>query len=88
MKNFLKALTLADGNEQSFQDGYDMWSWFVARKGILPERDESKSTNTDSPVVQRRRLLAYTQETMVQLHPGPLGFDMPRYANRQSGSVF
>ena len=30
------------------------------------------------PVVQRQRRLAHNQETMVQLHPGPL---RPRYAN-------
>ena len=82
-------LRLADGKEQIFQDGYEMWAWFTARKGIRPDRGESEPTNADSPVVQRRRRLAYTQETMVRVHPGLLSFvkRSPRYANRHSGSA-
>ncbi len=39
---------------------------------------ESHRFRIDGPVVQRQRLLAYTQATMVQLHPGLL---TPWYAN-------
>ena len=39
----------------------------VGNPGAIP----GDSTH-DGPVVQRPRHLAYTQETMVQLHPGPL----------------
>ena len=41
---------------------------------------ESHGFRSTDPVVQRRRLLAYTQTTMVRVHPGSL-IQTPRYAN-------
>ena len=53
--------------------------WSDQRFASVPGAILGESTLLDGPVVQRQRLLAYTQATMVQLHPGLLS---PRYANR------
>ena len=82
-------LRLANGKEESFRDGYDMWAWFAAQKGLRADDGKDEAARADSPVVQRRRRLPHTQETMVRVHPGLLSFVQrsPRCANRQSGSA-
>ena len=46
--------------------------------GAIP----GESTSMNSPVVQRQRLLAYTQATMVQVRPGLLDAQVRQLAER------
>ena len=86
-KNAL-TLQLADGKEQSCRDGYEMWVWFMSRRGIRVDSGREESANTDNrPVPWRRR--PQTENMTVRVHSGlqSLMQRPPRYANRQSGSA-
>ena len=86
-KNSL-TLRLADGKEQTCRDGYEMWVWFMSRRGIHVDSGTEESGNTDNrPVLRRRR--PQKQNTKVRVHSGlqSLMQRPPRYANRQSGSA-
>ena len=82
-KNAL-TLRLADGKEQTCRDGYEMWVWFMSRRGIRVDSGREESAN--NPVPRRR---PQTQNTTVRVHNGLRGLMQhpPRYANRQSGSA-
>ncbi len=84
-KNAL-TLRLADGKEQSCRDGYEMWVWFMSRRGIRVDSGGEESANTGNRPVRRR---AQKQNTKVRVHSGlqSLMQRPPRYANRQSGSA-
>ena len=84
-KNSL-TLQLADGKEQSCRDGYEMWVWYMSRRGIRVDSGREESAN--SPVPQRRRR-PQTQKTTVRVHVGLQNLMQrpPRYANGQSGSA-
>ena len=80
-------LQLADGKEQTCRDGYEMWVWFMSRRGIRVDSGREESANTDNRPVLRRR--PQKQNTKVRVHSGlqSLMKRPPRYANRQSGSA-
>ena len=65
--------------------GFDSHGFRLNRHGVMVQQDDASSARWRSgcdsrwlhlkkhgPVVQRRRRLVHTQETMVRLHPGPL----------------
>ena len=85
-KNAL-TLRLANGKEQSCRDGYEMWVWFMSRRGNRVDCGREEAANTDNRPVPRRR--PRTQNTTVRVHSGlkSLMQRPPRYANRQSGSA-
>ena len=85
-KNAL-TLRLGDGKEQSCRDGYEMWVWFMLRRGIRVDSGTEESANTDNRPIPRRR--PHTQKATVRVHSGlrSLMQRPPRYANRQSGSA-
>ena len=80
-------LRLADGKEQTCRDGYEMWVWFMSRRGIRVDNGGEESGNTDNRQVRRRR--PQKQNTKVRVHSGlqSLMQRAPRCANRQSGSA-
>ncbi len=85
-KNAL-TLRLADGKEQSCRDGYEMWVWYMSRRGIRVDSGREESANTDNRPVRRRR--PRMQNPTVRVHSGlqSLMQRPPRYANGQSGSA-
>jgi hypothetical protein len=62
------ALRLAGGKEHEFQDGYDLWAWFMARQGIRVARGESKTTGG---AAQRQRTVPRKRGRVVRLHRNP-----------------
>src|SRR3954449_12025577 len=60
----------------------------LSRKQVRANRCGFEShgfrSETNSPVVQRQRLLAYTQATAVQVRPGLLASSRPRRAARSA----
>ncbi len=69
-KNAL-TLRLANGKERSCRDGYEMWVWYMSRRGIRVDSGREESANSPIPQ-QRRRRRPQTQKTMVRFHPGLL----------------
>ncbi len=58
-------LRLADGKEQTCRDGYEMWVWFMSRRGIRVDSGREDSANGPVP---RRRRRPQTQKTTVRVH--------------------